>query len=88
MKFYEYDELVLLIYKRHMSIEEVARRIGATGNTLRLKLNGKVAFTLDDVYAIAEVLDIAQKEIYKYFPKRAKANKQEPLMPDMRVCSM
>ena len=66
MKF-NYSKLLGRLKEKGMTQEDLATIIGRTKSTISLKLNGKASFTIEEMDKICKVLDIAKKDIGKYF---------------------
>ena len=75
MPNYEYKKLRLLMYERSVTALQAAKACGITQPTLSLKLQGESSFTLDEVYALCVLLEIAVCDIPIFFPNRKKNTK-------------
>lgn len=64
---YNYDLLNERIKEKKFSQETLAPRINMSRTSLNLKLNNKSNFKQKEILAIAEVLDISNDEVGKYF---------------------
>ena len=60
------------IYKRmrekKIKVGELASLIGMAPHSLSKRLNGVIAWNIDEAYAVLDALEVDHKEITKYFP--------------------
>lgn len=63
----KYGKLLGLMKERGLTQSDVAERAGFNICTLNAKLNGRYAFTIDEVDRICAALSIPQAEIGNYF---------------------
>lgn len=61
------EEIRVLLARRKMSGAELARRTGIKQSTMSRRMTGETAFDMDDIEAIAAVLDIKVNDL---FPER------------------
>lgn len=66
MKF-DFYKLKGLIREKRLTQEEVAREIGIAYSTFNLKINANAYFSQDEIYKIANLLEIPKDKIYDYF---------------------
>ena len=64
---YDYSKLLGRMKEFGYTQRELAKVIGMNKATLSAKLNNKFGFTMEEIDAICEVLDISNDEIGKYF---------------------
>jgi transcriptional regulator with XRE-family HTH domain len=64
---YNYSKLLGKIKEMGFTQNELSNLIGKNKSTLNAKLNGKGNFTVPEMDAICEVLDIPNEEIGAYF---------------------
>jgi transcriptional regulator with XRE-family HTH domain len=64
---YNYSKLLGRIRERGFTQEQLAGEIDKDKSTLSAKLNGKFAFTTNEIDDICRVLDIPNNEIGEYF---------------------
>ena len=57
------EEIRALLARRSMSGSELARRVGVTQPYMSRRLTGEIAFDVDDLQAIAEVLDVQPSDL-------------------------
>ncbi|MFG2054802.1 helix-turn-helix domain-containing protein [Micromonospora sp. NPDC048930] len=57
------EEIRVLLARRRISAAELARRAGMKQSTLARRMTGEIAFDLDDLEAIADVLDVSVTEL-------------------------
>ena len=62
-----YSKLRGLIKEKGLSESDLAKEINLSSSSLSCRLNGKVDWTVPEVRAICDVLQIDKSEIYKYF---------------------
>lgn len=62
------------IYKRmrekKIKVGELASLIGMAPHSLSKRLNGVIAWNIDEAYAVLDVLEVDRREITKYFPAK------------------
>jgi transcriptional regulator with XRE-family HTH domain len=61
------EEIRVLLARRKMSGAELARRTGIKQSTMSRRMTGETSFDMDDIEAIAAVLDIKVSDL---FPER------------------
>lgn len=64
---YNYAKLLGKIRESGLTQEQLAKAIDKHKSTLSAKLNGKYAFTTEEIDDICRVLDISNSEIGDYF---------------------
>jgi hypothetical protein len=66
---FDYSKLRGRIVEKFGSISAFAEAYGITSVSMSMKLNGKIAFSQDDIMKMStpEFLDIQPKEIHEYF---------------------
>lgn len=62
-----YSKLRGLIKEKGLSESELAKEINLSSSSLSLRLNGKVDWTVPEVRAICDVLQIDKSDISQYF---------------------
>ena len=62
-----YSKLRGLIKEKGLSDSELAKEINLSSSSLSLRLNGKVDWTVPEVRAICDVLQIDKSDISQYF---------------------
>ena len=62
-----YSKLRGLIKEKGLSESDLAKEINLSSSSLSYRLNGKVDWTVPEVRAICDVLQIDKSEIHKYF---------------------
>ncbi|MFC7275274.1 helix-turn-helix domain-containing protein [Paractinoplanes rhizophilus] len=68
------EELRVVLARRKMSGAELARRTGIKQSTMSRRMTGETAFDMDDLEAIASVLDIHVGDL---FPHRERGSSQD-----------
>ena len=66
----KYQELLKLrgkIIAEGYDLKTVAKKIGLSYNAFRNKIKGETAFTINEVYELAVILNIDKEEIITYF---------------------
>ena len=64
---FDYSKLRGRMVEKGYTQEKLANRLGITVQALSKKINGKMRFSTDDIYAIVGVLDIKPEELGAYF---------------------
>lgn len=72
MRMYEYHELRTEMYSKGYTVAEMAVICDMNEVSFRRKLDGISPWTLDNIYDIANALDIDSAHIMNYFPNRRK----------------
>lgn len=60
-------ELKSLLVKKNVESKDLADKIGMKRDTMYKKLNGYIPFKKEEVEQIKNELQIADKDVYKYF---------------------
>ena len=63
----EYSKLRGLIKEKGLSESELAKRINLSPSSLSCRLNGKIDWTVPEVRAVCDVLNIDKTNIGEYF---------------------
>jgi len=58
-----------------LTIQDVADELGRSLTYVNVRMAGKESFTLDEAYAILDMVGADESEIYWYFPKDKKGRK-------------
>ena len=64
---FDFFKLKGLIREKKLTQEEVAKEIGIAYSTFNLKINANAYFSQDEIYNIANLLEIPKDKIYDYF---------------------
>ena len=60
--------LRLLMHERRMSCEDLATAIGMSKASFSKRINGKIDWSLTEIWQIAKVLEISLERIFYFFP--------------------
>lgn len=75
-----HQHLRRLYRARGMTIEELALATRQSRNTVSFKLSGVYPWTIDDIYALCDLLQIEWKDIPHYFPRHGMDRYAPPLI--------
>lgn len=75
------EEIRVLLARRKMSGAELARRTGITQSTMSRRMTGETPFDMDDLEAIAEVLQI---DVTDLIPREGRSNRDFDVAPAER----
>ena len=64
---FDYSKLLGRIKEFGLTQNDLAKKIGSYSSTISAKLNNKYAFSMKEIGAICNVLDIPKREIGIYF---------------------
>lgn len=62
-----YSKLRGLIKEKGLSEADFAKKINLSSSSLSCRLNGKIDWTVPEVRAVCDILEIDKSEIAKYF---------------------
>lgn len=66
---FDHSKLKGLLREKGMTQDDLAKAVNLSSSGLNLKMNGKLAFRVPEVYAICDVLDIKDPVPFFFTPK-------------------
>ena len=66
----KFKELKCLMVMKDIKQEDIKGIIGKSQSYVTARMTGNAPWTMDDVYAICEAMDIESADIPKFFPPR------------------
>lgn len=71
-----FRKLKTLMFDKEVDQTYIAEKAGKSKGYISNRFQGKLPFSMDDVYTIIEILEIPQEEALTYFPKGGISEKQ------------
>lgn len=69
----KFAKLKALLYEKELIQADLARELGRSGTYITVRMNGKEPWSLDDVQAIGEMLEIPREQWLDFFIDESRA---------------